>query len=245
MRSSRWPGKTPSISKLPRPRSKWICWAQIKQVNDKHLTEMNHTLHNIEKFLVRGASNSSASSRRWSGPATGLARVHQGEYVLSASQVRTLSSGASSTGPMTLNMAVTVNASGMDRQSLAQAGEPSAGKAWDWIENAAERRRHSAETRQVEETHSVPPLLLTFPVASPTVTITLRPAFVRLVNPQVTPLQMVHISQGGRMFTFSVGDPPILNRVLPLEIRSLHEANDGSFTGWEGVRVFVLQTLPE
>ena len=74
-------------------------------------------------------------------PATGLARVHQGEYVLSASQVRTLSSGAASAGPMTLHMAVTVNASGMDRQSLAQAGETIGRQAWAWIENAAERRR--------------------------------------------------------------------------------------------------------
>ena len=91
----------------------------------------------------------------------------------------------------------------------------------------------------------MPPLLLTFPVASPTVTITLRPSLARLVNPQVTPLQIVHISQGGRMFTFSVGEPPILNRVLPLEIRSLHEANDAGFTGWEGVRVFVPADAPE
>ena len=90
----------------------------------QHLTEMNKTLHNIEKFLARG----SEAIRRgipggWPVPQTGLARVHQGEYVLSPSQVRTLSSGAASTGPMTLNMAVTVNASGMDRRSLEQTGD--------------------------------------------------------------------------------------------------------------------------
>ena len=41
---------------------------------------------------------------------------------------------------MTFNMAVTVNASGMDRQSLAQAGNTVGKMAWEYIENAARRR---------------------------------------------------------------------------------------------------------
>ena len=114
---------------------------EIKQVNDKHLTEMNTTLHNIEKFLARG-NEQFVGEFQGGGriPQTGLARVHQGEYVLSASQVRTLSSPSVSSGPMTFNMAVTVNASGMDRQSLAQAGNTIGETAWKWISNAAERR---------------------------------------------------------------------------------------------------------
>ena len=115
---------------------------EIKRVNEQHLTEMNKTLHNIEKFLARG-SEQFVGEFQTGGlvPQTGLARVHQGEYVLSPSQVRTLSSGAASAGPMTLNMAVTVNASGMDRRSLEQTGETIGKTAWRWIENAAERRR--------------------------------------------------------------------------------------------------------
>ena len=113
----------------------------IKRVNEQHLTEMNNTLHNIEKFLARG-SEAFVGEFQAGGlvPHTGVARVHQGEYVLSASQVRTLSSASQSAGPMTLNMAVTVNANGMDRQSLAQAGDTIGRQAWAWISNAAERR---------------------------------------------------------------------------------------------------------
>ena len=115
---------------------------KIKQVSEKHLTEMNSTLHRIEKFLARG-SEAFVGEFQAGGPVpqTGLARVHQGEYVLSPSQVRTLSSATASAGPMTLNMAVTVNASGMDRRSLEQTGETIGKTAWRWIENAAERRR--------------------------------------------------------------------------------------------------------
>ena len=115
---------------------------EIKRVNEQHLTEMNKTLHNIEKFLARG-SEQFVGEFQGGGriPQTGLARVHQGEYVLSPSQVRTLSSATASAGPMTLNMAVTVNASGMDRRSLEQTGETIGKTAWRWIENAAERRR--------------------------------------------------------------------------------------------------------
>ena len=36
---------------------------EIKRVNEQHLTEMNKTLRRFQKFLARGASNSSGNSR--------------------------------------------------------------------------------------------------------------------------------------------------------------------------------------
>ena len=115
---------------------------EIKQLSDKHLTEMNSTLHNIEKFLVRGQTPFLGEFQTGGMiPHTGLALVHQGERVIPASQVRTLSSSSVSSGPMTMNMAITVNASGLDRRSLEQTGDTIGRQAWAWIENAAERRR--------------------------------------------------------------------------------------------------------
>ena len=89
----------------------------------------------------------------------------------------------------------------------------------------------------------MPALLLTHPVSGPTTTVTLNPAFARLVNPQATPIQMVHVAQGGKAFVFTPGGAPVINRVLPVEIRNLHEANEGSNTGWAAVLAFLLNTL--
>lgn len=85
--------------------------------------------------------------------------------------------------------------------------------------------------------------VLTFPVTTPTTTLTLKSVFVSLTNVQATPVQILHVAQGGRMFVFSPGTTPFINRLLPLEIRSLHEANDGSFTGWAALNTFILTTL--
>ena len=86
-------------------------------------------------------------------------------------------------------------------------------------------------------------LIITYPVVTPTITLTLRPSFVRLVNPQATMMQVTHIAQGGEAYVFSPGASPVVNRVLPVEIISLHEANESGYTGWEAVRAFIMDTL--
>ena len=87
------------------------------------------------------------------------------------------------------------------------------------------------------------PFVFSFPVGSPTITLSLRSVYARLVNPQATLMQVVHIAQGGQAFVFTQGPTPVVNRVLPIEILSLHEANVGSETGWAAVLAFILTTL--
>ena len=86
-------------------------------------------------------------------------------------------------------------------------------------------------------------VVITYPVASPTTTLTLRSSFAAITNPQVSLMQIVHIAQGGQAFVFTQGSTPVRNRVLPLELRSLPEATGGGFTGWAAVLAFVLDTL--
>ena len=86
-------------------------------------------------------------------------------------------------------------------------------------------------------------VVITYPVASPTVTLTLRSSFASITNPQVSLMQIVHIAQGGQAFVFTPGAAPVRNRVLPLELRSVPQATAGGFTGWAAVRDFVLDTL--
>ena len=86
-------------------------------------------------------------------------------------------------------------------------------------------------------------VVITYPVASPTTTLTLRSSFAAITNPQVSLMQIVHIAQGGQAFVFTQGSTPVRNRVLPLELRSLPEATAGGFTGWAAVLAFVLDTL--
>ena len=86
-------------------------------------------------------------------------------------------------------------------------------------------------------------VVITYPVASPTTTLTLRSSFASITNPQVSLMQIVHIAQGGQAFVFTQGSTPVRNRVLPLELRSLPEATAGGFTGWGAVLAFILDTL--
>ena len=87
------------------------------------------------------------------------------------------------------------------------------------------------------------PFVFSYPVTSPTITLNLRSVYARLVNPQPQVMQLVHIAQGGAAFVFTPGGAPLVNRALPIEILSLHEANVGSDTGWAAVNTFILTTL--
>ena len=87
------------------------------------------------------------------------------------------------------------------------------------------------------------PLVFTYPVTSPTITITLQSVFAQLVNPRATVVQSVHLAQGGKAFVFTPGGTPVVNRVLPVDIRSLPEANAGGYTGWAALNTFLVTTL--
>lgn len=88
------------------------------------------------------------------------------------------------------------------------------------------------------------PLVLSHPTTSPTTTITLREAWVSLTNPQTTPVQHVHISQGGHSFVFSPGGATVVqNTVLPVAILNLHEDDEEGFSGYTTLRTFIITTL--
>ena len=110
----------------------------IKRISDTHLTAMNSTLQAHRAAFWNGANPVRGDhSRREAVPRTGLARVHQGEYVLPAQMAMTMRQApAGATTTLHLTQHVTLPP-GTSREMARQIGQA----AWGFIENEARLRR--------------------------------------------------------------------------------------------------------
>ena len=117
----------PSTQQIAAAQAQVTLLGDIKRVSEQHLSEMNTTLHRIEKFLARGSTPYVGSFQ--SGgvvPQTGLALVHRGESITPRGS------------PTTVHLTQHVHLpTGTNRDQARQIGS----MAWDYIEQEARLRK--------------------------------------------------------------------------------------------------------